>query len=187
MAIVITNGIHYIAYGKDGKIRKTSDINEAKTFLTVIDAVVEIQKHSAQTKKCEVFDTITNKVLWRWMTDQEKIAMRENRKKKTKRKTYSQDARKLIYNKANGRCELCGRKIIFEDMTVDHIIPLSQGGLDEVENLQCTCNACNQFKQNIKPDEFNKRVAEIFLYQMEKKYGMGLKWKIVYKLLAGMI
>ena len=43
------------------------------------------------------------------------------------------DKRK-IYDAANGRCELCGRKIEFEEMTVDQIIPLGRGGMDEFNN-----------------------------------------------------
>ncbi|MFR8313662.1 MAG: HNH endonuclease [Ruminococcus sp.] len=41
----------------------------------------------------------------------------------------------MIYNQADGRCVLCGRKIKYEDMTIDHIRPTSLGGSDSVENL----------------------------------------------------
>lgn len=95
------------------------------------------------------------------------------------------DKRK-IYDAANGRCELCGRKIEFEEMTVDQIIPLGRGGMDEFNNLQSACFACNQFKKNIHPEEFNKRITEIFLYQMEKRFGKLLKWKILYMVLTKM-
>ena len=71
-----------------------------------------------------------------------------------KRKKYSQATRKLIYNKYDGRCQLCGRKILFSEMSLDHHIALSMGGVDDVSNLECTCLPCNQFKSNIAP-EFN--------------------------------
>jgi 5-methylcytosine-specific restriction endonuclease McrA len=106
---------------------------------------------------------------------------------KIKRKKYSQDTRKLIYNKAGGRCELCGRAILFEDMTLDHVKPLSMGGLDEVENLACVCLADNRFKDNVLPEDFIQRITEIFLYQTEKKNGNSLKWKIVHRMLVKMM
>ena len=107
--------------------------------------------------------------------------------KKNKRKTYSQSTRKLIYNNAGGRCELCGRKILFEDMTLDHVIPLSMGGADEVENLSCVCFADNLFKGNILPSDFMERITEIFMYQMEKKYKNSIAWKMVHIMLKRMI
>jgi 5-methylcytosine-specific restriction endonuclease McrA len=34
----------------------------------------------------------------------------------------------------------------FELMTIDHIVPRSKGGKDELENLQPMCNTCNAKK-----------------------------------------
>ena len=34
----------------------------------------------------------------------------------------------------------------FELMTIDHIVPRSKGGKDELENLQPMCNSCNANK-----------------------------------------
>lgn len=72
-------------------------------------------------------------------------------------------------------------------MTLDHIVPLSMGGEDSMENLQTACYACNQFKSNILPDDFMDRIIKIFLYQMEKRYKDRFKWKIVHKMLNKMI
>ena len=49
------------------------------------------------------------------------------------------------------RCCKCGRyptddnKIILE---VDHIVPISKGGTNEIGNLQTLCNKCNLGKGN---------------------------------------
>lgn len=93
----------------------------------------------------------------------------------------------MIYNTAKGRCALCGRKIIYDKMTLDHIVPLAMNGADDVSNLQCTCEACNLFKGSVLPDDFMERITEIFLYQMDKKEGKRLLWKIVHKILNKMI
>lgn len=93
---------------------------------------------------------------------------------------------KIQFN-ADGKCALCGRKLLFEDITIDHKIPLACGGADSVENLQICCLEDNQFKGSIMPDDFMERITRIFLYQMDKKEGKRLLWKIVHKILNKMI
>ena len=39
-----------------------------------------------------------------------------------KRKHFSQEVRKLLYQQAEGKCALCGKKITFDEMELDHII-----------------------------------------------------------------
>ena len=65
---------------------------------------------------------------------------------KIKRKRYSDNVKKLLYMNANGKCALCGRKLLFEDITIDHKIPLACGGADSVENLQICCLEDNSSK-----------------------------------------
>ena len=59
--------------------------------------------------------------------------------RRRKKKSFSKTTRMMIYNQADGRCTLYGRKIKSEDMTIDHIRPTALGGSNSVENLQCTC------------------------------------------------
>ena len=197
MAIVITNGTHYAWYTKTGAIKMVSDINLAHQFPSVTDAVIGMKKAKGKTKNYYVFDTLTQRIVWKWMTQDELDAVRRkqmsmslikrNKNGKIKRKTYSDDTRKLIYLNAGGRCELCGRKILLDDMTIDHINPLSMGGEDDVENLSCTCYPCNLFKGNNLPTDFHERITDIFMYQIEKKHSRSLKWKIVHSVLKKML
>ena len=50
---------------------------------------------------------------------------------------------KLIIKLQKGCCLACGEK---RKLTIDHIIPLSQGGQDSLENLQGLCKSCNSRK-----------------------------------------
>ena len=93
----------------------------------------------------------------------------------------------MIYDTTKGRCALCGRKITYDKMSLDHILPLAMNGDDNVSNLQCTCTACNLFKGSVLPSDFMERITEIFLYQMDKKQGKRLLWKFVHRLLNKMI
>ena len=91
------------------------------------------------------------------------------------------------WDKSPAFIELCGRKILFEDMTIDHVTPLAMGGEDDVKNLSCTCYPCNLFKGNILPSDFLERITDIFLYQMERRHKDRVKWKIAHKKLNKMI
>lgn len=65
------------------------------------------------------------------------------------------DYRKKFFNdKANKsknglyKCVRCGRKFTKNQIDVDHIIPQSLGGSDDLGNLQCLCVHCNRSKGN---------------------------------------
>lgn len=168
MAILLTNGKYYIAHNRTGAVIKVADIEQAQDFYSVERAINQRNKTPGKCAGYYYIDTEKNKA-------------------KIKRKSYSDDERKIIYDKSGGRCELCGRKILLEDMTIDHITPLAMGGEDDVENLSCTCYPCNLFKGNILPSDFMERITDIFLYQMERRHKDRVKWKIVHKMLNKMI
>jgi 5-methylcytosine-specific restriction endonuclease McrA len=43
-------------------------------------------------------------------------------------------------------CARCGSR---QDLTVDHIVPLSRGGLSELSNMQTLCRSCNGIKSGL--------------------------------------
>lgn len=180
MAIIIKNEYgHYIKHNECGELVRVKDESEAEDFRTLGDAIAVCKLYPNKTSGYYVYDTYTRRTCY--------IARSVPNKKKIRRKHWHEKDKRLIYDNAQGRCALCGRMIEFREMSLDHIVPLSQGGKDVMDNLQCTCCSCNQFKQSILPEEFYNRITEIFLYQMEKNYGHVMKWKIVRRLLVGMI
>ena len=170
MAIVITNGEYYIQNTKSGRINKTKEISEASQFYHVNKAMRKILSKPAQCKGYYLFDTEDTYI-----------------KRKQNRKHYSQDVRKLLYDNANGRCAICGKPLLFSEITLDHIIPLNQNGKDEVENLQICCYQCNQMKGPILPVDLFQKVTEIFMYQMEKKYSDKWIWRWIKQILDALI
>lgn len=191
MSYVITNGEYYIKYLHRAQI--TKDIEESYKFETIDLAKEILQAAPNILKDYYVYNLKTQKKCWRIMTEEELEELRARKKNKRtksgkiKRKTYSPDVRKLLYIKADGKCELCGKKILLDDMTIDHVKPLSMGGEDDVSNLACTCLPCNVFKGNILPENFLNRINDIFMYQTEKNTKHKLKWKIAHKLLLSCI
>lgn len=48
------------------------------------------------------------------------------------------------------QCVFCQQWFLWEDITIDHIIPKRNGGTDDLSNLQCTCRSCSMIKSAIK-------------------------------------
>ena len=108
----------------------------------------------------------------------------ENKKRyQGKRRVYTKEERKFIYRKYEGKCALCGKKITYKELTLDHIKPIFVGGADELENIQASCYACNQFKSSIRPEDFEQKIIDIFLYQMKQKCANDWVWKIIEKII----
>ena len=90
---------------------------------------------------------------------------------KTHRRHIDPDERRALWEEQNRRCGYCGTKIGFSEVTIDHIIPLSKGGTNALDNLQACCGFCNKAKDDSLGDDFFNRIRNIFLYQAELKYG----------------
>lgn len=61
-------------------------------------------------------------------------------------KTYAPFTRKNIWDRDNGSCQYCGKKIKLEDMHWDHIVPRKSGGKTTWTNIVCCCLLCNSKK-----------------------------------------
>ncbi len=60
-------------------------------------------------------------------------------------------SRKNIIKRDGNRCQYCNKKSV--EITIDHIIPKSRGGMDTWENLTAACVRCNNRKGNRTPEE----------------------------------
>lgn len=54
-------------------------------------------------------------------------------------------------------CLYCGEQLEFKDVTLDHFVPASRGGLSVPENAVAACLKCNWAKGDSHPDEFAAR------------------------------
>ena len=61
--------------------------------------------------------------------------------------------RKTIYKRDNYQCQYCGEKLSGIDCTIDHILPISRGGLSTWTNTILSCQICNSQKRNRLPEE----------------------------------
>lgn len=80
----------------------------------------------------------------RKLTEEERV--KSDARKKERRKIYYEEnrERRVALSAAyGGGCLCCG---VGGKLTVDHVVPLSKGGHDGVDNIQPLCLRCNQKK-----------------------------------------
>ena len=62
-------------------------------------------------------------------------------------------SRKNVLLRDRYRCQYCNREFAPALLTLDHVIPASQGGKTQWDNVVAACKACNTKKGNRKPSE----------------------------------
>ena len=75
-------------------------------------------------------------------------------KDRNQRKAVSPGKIVAAMQKSNGVCVACGTD---ERLQVDHIIPVSRGGTNDLDNLQMLCKSCNASKRDKTMDEWQGR------------------------------
>lgn len=80
-----------------------------------------------------------------------------------------------IYNKYNGRCAYCGKRITYDQMQVDHIFPKNREhwlksepmrdlhqieivDIDDFDNLNPACGRCNLYKSDKLLESFRREI-----------------------------
>ena len=78
------------------------------------------------------------------------------------RKPISGSIRYQVLKRAQTRCEACGISLDQRNLEVDHIVPKSLGGKDDINNYQALCSLCNANKGNRDDTNFSD-TADIYL------------------------
>jgi 5-methylcytosine-specific restriction endonuclease McrA len=61
--------------------------------------------------------------------------------------------RRNIFARDNNQCQYCGKKFPTQELSLDHIVPRSQGGQSGWENIVCACVNCNVKKGGRTPKQ----------------------------------
>ena len=95
------------------------------------------------------------------------------------RKKLTKAQRLRVYNMYGGRCAYCGRHIRYEDMQVDHMVPLDNGGADNEGNYAPACRMCNHYKSTYTVEKLREqlgmlqeRLRKDYIYRLALQYGL---------------
>lgn len=94
------------------------------------------------------------------------------------RRFFSKKEKKIMLEKSNGRCAHCGTPIsLSEDFTVEHVIPLSKGGTNDISNLVGLCSKCNKEKSNLiyLPSDYYRFVKREYLEELMRNHDIYCK------------
>ena len=65
----------------------------------------------------------------------------------------AKDKRQLFHDQEQ-RCVYCGNRYPYDQLQVDHMIPIALGGQDSIRNAQLACRSCNMSKGTMTDKEF---------------------------------
>lgn len=143
--------------GKDGEI--TSSYKGAMTFTTVNAAYDYIEEHGGS------FQNIDNPVVidsnFRRFKHPEVFKKQLQEDIDSSKRIKISPVTKCAVAKKSNVCIYCGKPIADEDWTLEHLIPLSRGGTNHMDNLYPAHKTCNRMKGNMLPSEFNSCVTDI--------------------------
>ncbi|MGD0900273.1 MAG: HNH endonuclease [Thermoguttaceae bacterium] len=67
-------------------------------------------------------------------------------------------SRRNIFKRDHYTCQYCGAQPGSEDLTLDHVVPRSQGGVSNWDNCVLACMVCNKRKADRTPEQARMRL-----------------------------
>lgn len=77
------------------------------------------------------------------------------------RRKLTKSERQSVYEKCAGHCAYCGCEIEYQDMQVDHVQSLHQGGTDELDNMLPSCRSCNHYKRSLDLEGYRQYLSGV--------------------------
>lgn len=99
-----------------------------------------------------------------------------NHKPERKRRGFSFRVREQVIAKTGGYCYSCGERFSNpSEVWIEHIIPFSAGGSDEIENLLPGCKICNWTRRNYSPHQIRRilSVGAVTIRQLDQQTDLG--------------
>lgn len=69
--------------------------------------------------------------------------------------------RRNIYARDGNRCQYCGKKSATTELSLDHVVPRSQGGKSTWDNIVCACLKCNIKKGGRTPTQASMKLITL--------------------------
>lgn len=147
----------------DGEEKEIPGGGSPSTFLLATRAELadaELLRKKAGTQKAwrEKNKTYLKEYMKRWW---EKNPEKKRAYKYANRKRVKTRELVDLMMRQHAACALCGERL--EDRHLDHIVPKSRGGLEEIGNYQWLCPPCNMAKSSFTNEEFIAHIRKILL------------------------
>jgi len=68
-------------------------------------------------------------------------------------------SRRNIFVRDRNTCQYCGGSFHSSELNLDHVVPRSQGGNTNWENIVCSCVPCNKRKGGHRPEQAGMRLV----------------------------
>lgn len=68
--------------------------------------------------------------------------------------------KKVLFNRDDWKCQYCSKKLMWETITIDHVLPSSRGGQTSWTNCVAACKLCNKNKANKTPEEAQMKLLK---------------------------
>ncbi|WP_432661974.1 HNH endonuclease [Wukongibacter baidiensis] len=75
---------------------------------------------------------------------------------------HKKNDKRYIYLRDDGICYFCDKGLKFKQISIDHYLPKSKGGPDDIYNLVCSCKRCNKDKKSTVPDDYKEVMLSLF-------------------------
>ena len=69
--------------------------------------------------------------------------------------------RRNIFARDDSRCQYCGKRFVSSELSLDHVVPRSQGGQATWDNIVCACLKCNVHKGGRTPSQANMKLIAL--------------------------
>lgn len=66
--------------------------------------------------------------------------------------------RRNVYARDGSKCQYCGKKFHTGELSLDHVVPKTQGGKTTWDNIVCCCVRCNVKKGGRTPEQAHMRL-----------------------------
>jgi 5-methylcytosine-specific restriction endonuclease McrA len=66
--------------------------------------------------------------------------------------------RRNLYARDRNRCQYCGKHFPTSELSIDHVVPRTQGGPHQWENVVCACTRCNARKGGRTPEQAHMKL-----------------------------
>lgn len=67
-----------------------------------------------------------------------------------------------IYERDEKKCYFCEKPLAFHQISLDHYLPKSKGGTDDVFNIVLSCKKCNKYKKSTVPKDYKDVILALF-------------------------